>query len=328
MKFGIIGCGAVTEYGHLPALNSLDGAEVMALCDINRSRLEGLAGQYHVKNTFTGYKDLLGLEELDTVVVATRIESHYPIVLDALRAGKHVLCEKPIADTVKKGWIMVEESEKTNKVLAVNFELRFGEVEREIKRHLDAGSIGEPKVFRLSYVWSAHGAQAVRRDLFMKTGGGPIVNNGIHFFDMVRWITGKEFKEVKAEGSWVEENYDTPDYVLATVRLDDNSLAIIEQSCAYTHTSKEKDVLLEYNILGTDGSISYNYNTKKLRVFTRDNTIEKEMDWGKNFSGVYKEFMRCVGKGNTDDSMLGTGEDGVIALEAALKALETAKKKR
>lgn len=108
MKVGIIGCGTVSQYGHIPTLANMPGVELIALSDVNVERLEGLKQKYQVPHAFADYSELLALKGLDAVAVATPLHTHADIVCDAARAGLHVLCEKPLAHTVEDGERMIK----------------------------------------------------------------------------------------------------------------------------------------------------------------------------------------------------------------------------
>src|SRR3954468_6149780 len=97
MKIGIVGAGAIAQLAHLPVLAKMRGAELVAICDNDRLKARALADRFGVPDTFTDIEDLLELDQLDAVVVATPNHLHEPHVLSALAAKMHVLCERPLA---------------------------------------------------------------------------------------------------------------------------------------------------------------------------------------------------------------------------------------
>ena len=101
LKVGVIGCGSIAQHRHIPEYLWNNQVELVALCDINEERATEIAEKYQVQ-AFTDYKELLKMEELDAVSVCTPNYLHAPISIDALNAGKHVLCEKPMATSEAK----------------------------------------------------------------------------------------------------------------------------------------------------------------------------------------------------------------------------------
>src|SRR5512142_3566148 len=97
VKIGVVGAGAIAQTAHLPVLSKMRGAELVAVCDNDRPKARALADRFGVPDTFTDIEDLLELDELDAVVIATPNHLHEPHVLAALAAKRHVLCERPLA---------------------------------------------------------------------------------------------------------------------------------------------------------------------------------------------------------------------------------------
>src|SRR5689334_12205379 len=99
IRYGVIGCGAIGQRRHIPEIAANKNAVLAALCDINEGRVQEVAEKYKVEQTFTDYRDMLKSVELDAVVIGTPNYLHAPQAIDSLKAGKHVLVEKPMATT-------------------------------------------------------------------------------------------------------------------------------------------------------------------------------------------------------------------------------------
>ena len=327
IKFGVIGCGTVAGYGHIPAIASLKEAELFALADIDEERLKEVGAKYNVKHLFTEYRDLLKLQEIEAVTVATPLESHYPIVMEAAKYRKHVLCEKPISNDLREGQEMVEAMQKANRLLAINFELRLSDVAQEAKKELEKGSIGKPGIMRFIYLWSGPSwAGEERLDMLMEEGLGPIVDCGVHSFDLARWLGKSEFKEIQADGVYLQ-GYPNPDHVVASCKLENGIMVVIEQSWVYTHKSEEKRSDRRYDIIGDEGVITYitdHENINDFLVYTKNKTIKKEYKESKHFERLYGKFVESIKKGRLEED-IASGEDGLKATEAALLALQSAK---
>ncbi|HOB22563.1 MAG: Gfo/Idh/MocA family oxidoreductase [Firmicutes bacterium] len=325
VKIGLVGAGTVAEFGHLPALCLLPEVEVVAVADIDRERAKTIAQRFKVPKVYGSFQELLNEPCLDAVVVATPVETHYEIVMAAAEKKLHVLCEKPIAATVGQGIEMMEVMERQGLVLGVNFLLRFSEPLLTMKKWVDAGRIGKASVLRLIFNSPGPGWREQKRlDSLMTRGGGPIFDCGVHYFDLARWFTGSEFAEIQAKGVHLQ-GYSNPDHVICSCRLRDGTLVLIEESWIYTLSCAQTKRYRCYEIIGSTGTISYNTDTEKLVLYSRDETvtlnIPREL---KAFAEVYRHFLAAV-KGKIAQNKLPTGWEGVKALEAAEIAQQSLK---
>lgn len=334
VRMGMIGCGTVACYGHLPALASLtDVIEFVAVSDLNEARLAELKDKYDLDAVYTDYRELLARGDIEAVGMAVPLPGHHQVVMDAAAAGKHVFGEKPIAPTVEQGTEMVEAMDRAGKLFAINFEMRNSEPHPEMKRLLDSGAIGELKVARFVGNWmGGRWAGDERYRMLISEGLGPIVDCGIHYFDLARWYTGSEYAEVSAQGTYVED-YPNPDHVIATCRMENGVLVLNENGWAYTHNTPAHGASLMYELIGTEGLISYHNaqcsiegedDRKELSVYTKGECYRKSITTpAKAFDKMYRLFAESIRKGGLIN--LPSGRDGVQALRAALEALRQAK---
>ena len=121
VKVGIIGCGGIANGKHMPSLSKIQNVQMVAFCDIVREKAEKAAADYGVEGAkvYTDYKELLKDKEIEVVHVCTPNRSHSFITVDALEAGKHVMCEKPMAKTYAEAKLMLEAAQRTGKKLTV-----------------------------------------------------------------------------------------------------------------------------------------------------------------------------------------------------------------
>jgi predicted dehydrogenase len=324
MRFGVIGCGTVSGYGHIPALAEHPTITLAALSDLDASRLQELGAKHGVDSLYTDYRELLAQEDIDAVTVATPVASHFEIAMAAIAAGKHVFCEKPITDTVERGWQLVKAAEEKQRLLAVNFELRADAGHRQLKKAIDAGEIGNVRFLRLIYNWwGPRWAGIERHRLLMTEGKGPIFDCGVHFFDLARWFSQGEYSQVMANGIFVEE-YPYPDHVVATCQLDNGALAVIDESWVFAHTvtSRERYHINRIDIEGDNGTAYLEHRPGgKLRLVVQspEGVRREDIDYKKAFPEMYNLFAASMSQGRLID--LASGTDGVRAIEAANAAL-------
>lgn len=333
VRFGIVGCGTVASYGHIPGICSVDDAELVAVSDLSQARLDEIRAKHGVTAGYTDYHELLARDDIEAVGIAVPIDMHYQVVMDAARAGKHVLCEKPIASTTQQGEEMVQAMQDAGKLFAINFEKRNTEPYVTMKRLLDEGKIGQLKVARFVGNWmGGRWAGPDRYKMLITVGMGPIVDCGIHDFDLARWYTGSEFASVTAAGAYIED-WPNPDNVTATCKMANDVFVHIETGWAYTHNTSAKEANLRTDLIGTDGLLSYvdwqtsiegHSTQREFSVYSKDGCYREAVKTqAKAFDLMYSLLAQSIRKGELID--LPSGRDGVQALTAALEALRQAK---
>ena len=190
VKIGIIGCGGIANGKHMPALKQLPNVEMVAFCDIIVERAEQAKIAYGTPDAkvYENYKDLLADESIEVIHVCTPNRSHSFITVDALDAGKHVMCEKPMAINSEEALKMIEAAKRNNKKLTIGYQSRYRADAQYLKAECEAGNLGE------IYYAKAH---AVRRravptwGVFLneyEQGGGPLIDIGTHALDVTLWI--------------------------------------------------------------------------------------------------------------------------------------------
>ena len=146
VRIGIIGCGGIANGKHMPSLKNVPEAEMVAFCDIIIERAEEAAKKYGVEGAkvYADYKELLKDETIDVVHVCTPNRSHSFITVDALYAGKHVMCEKPMAINATEAKKMVDAAKETGKMLTIGYQNRQRKDAIYLKKEADEGVFGDP----------------------------------------------------------------------------------------------------------------------------------------------------------------------------------------
>ena len=177
LKVGIVGCGGIANGKHLPSMKKNGNFEIVALCDLIVERAEKAREEYGTEDArvYTDYAEMLKEEkDIEAVYVLTPNSVHAPVSIAAMEAGKHVMCEKPMAKTYAEAKAMVETSERTGKILTIGYQSRYRGDSAYLKQACENGDLGE------IYYAKAH---AVRRravptwGVFLdaeKQGGGPL----------------------------------------------------------------------------------------------------------------------------------------------------------
>jgi len=189
LKYGIIGCGGIAQSKHLPSIKKIADVEIIALCDIIPAKAEKLNKELNdgKGKVFNDYRELLK-EDLDVVCVLTPNNSHCEITVSALNAGKHVMCEKPMAKNYEEAKAMLSAKDKSGKLLTIAYQNRYRADSFFLKAECENGTLGE--------IYYAE-ATAIRRravptwGVFLdeeKQGGGPLIDIGTHALDLTLFM--------------------------------------------------------------------------------------------------------------------------------------------
>ena len=250
VRIGIIGCGGIANNKHMPALHRLPDVELVAFCDIIVERAEKAAKEYGVEGAkvYEDYKELLKDETIDVVHVLTPNREHSFITVDALEAGKHVMCEKPMAINTEEAQKMLDAAKRTGKKLTIGYQNRYRPDSWYLKRACDNGDLGE------IYYAKAH---AIRRravptwGVFLneeEQGGGPLIDIGTHALDLTLWtmnnyepkmVVGSVYKKLgdqresgNAWGDWDPEEFTVEDSAFGYIVMKDGATIVLESAWA------------------------------------------------------------------------------------------------
>jgi predicted dehydrogenase len=331
-RIGLMGCGSVADFGHLPAILKTPGFELVALFD----PVPGRSQEYSEK--FGGIPctttDEFFSHSLDAVSICSPLPSHHDNVMLCSEHGVHVLCEKPIAENEDDAADMIAVMEDGGKGFFVGFVYRFSPVVRQLRDWMRSGEIGDAKHLRMIYMWNLHG-QWIQdaKGLWIESPawkgrmreGGPLIDCGVHQIDLIRWITGLEVRDYDAHGAWVS-NYESPDHILAFLQLEAGVTASVEVSFTYGHTAKEPLSWFSYEIIGTGGVARFDRNGYILETRNGQGVHSVPGTGEKDFDGMYRQFAEFIHTGRKGD--LASPQDAMVASEIAVGCTDRAIQKR
>ena len=253
VKIGIIGLGM--GRAHAEHYRDSPAAQVVALCDQNRERLERVpehvGGEVKEARLYTDIAELLADEEVQAVSVALPNALHAPITIQALEAGKHVLCEKPLAMNAAEAEEMVRTARRVGRTLMVHFNVRFNPTSRAVKQAIDAGALGE--IYYGRTVWHRKRGIPQLGGWFTQkqmSGGGALIDIGVHRLDLALWlmgyprpvsVTGVTYNLLgKRLADSQEKSFDVDDLAAAFIRFENGAALTLETSWA-SNTEKRED---------------------------------------------------------------------------------------
>ncbi len=334
IKVGIIGCGSIAKHRHLPEYFSNDHVEIVAVCDIVAERANELAEQYKA-TSYMNYEDLLENPDITAVSVCTPNFLHAEISVAALNAGKHVLCEKPMATSLEEAKEMIEAAGKNNKKLMIAHNQRFVQSHMKAKQLIEKGEIGKIYSFRTAFGhggpegWSADGKESWffrKNEAFI----GAMGDLGVHKTDLIRYILGEEIVEV---GAFVEtsakENADVDDTAVCMLKTESGIIGTLAASWSYVSKEDNSTVIYgEKAIIRLEDDPTYSlivqYKTGEVVKYELGG-IQTNEEGKQTESQVIKHFVNSI---INDTEPLVTGEEGMKSLQVVLAALESNETKR
>ena len=326
MKVAVIGCGTIANAAHIPSYMNNPEAEIKYFCDIIPERAEAAVEQYGCGTVITDYHDALNDPEIEAVSVCTPNNVHSVIAIDALKAGKHVLCEKPAARTYAEALEMQKAQHESGKVLNIGVVNRFNDSVNLIKKYIDSGKLGD--VHHVYVSFRAHRSIPGLGGAFTTkaiAGGGALIDWGVHYLDIVMYccgdptvhtVTGETFcklgkniKEYAYNYMWagppVEDGiYDVDDSVTALIRT---SGPVVTVNGAWAQNIGVNEQYIDF--IGDKAGIRLEYG-KDFTVYTAENgaLVEYKPDFQirDHFQNEIDAFVNCIKSGEKLPSHIDT----------------------
>lgn len=309
LRMGIIGTGGIAQ-AHLRALAKTDAIEMVAACDLVEEKVERTAERWGIPHTFTDYHELLEMDEIEAVTVSTWNMAHAQPTIDALRSGRPVLCEKPMAALLKDAAAMTAAAHETGQMLMIAVRPRYDRSRLAAKAIVDAGTIGD--IYYAEAV-ACRRCGVPRRESFLKkeTGGiGTIADIGVYALDAVLHLMGHP-TPVSVSGvannllgtqcepamgcwEWDPQELEVEDFGVGVVRFENGALLTFKTSWMMHMDNLGGNVLL-----GTKGGLRMNPLTVYRHEFglLTDTTPQLPQDDQDTFLDEYLGFAEAVREG-------------------------------
>jgi myo-inositol 2-dehydrogenase / D-chiro-inositol 1-dehydrogenase len=332
---GVIGAGFVADL-HLTAFHEVGDARVVAIAAPSERRL-ALARQHGIAETYASYHDLLARPDVDVVTLAMPNDLHARICIDAARSGKHVICEKPLAMTLKQADAMIEACRENGVLLMYAEQLCFAPKYVRAKTLVDEGAIG--RLFLMKQSEKHFGPHSPWFWDVERSGGGVVLDMGCHAFQFFRWVAGdRRVASVQATMATLVHADKTAgeDHAFVILTFDDGTLAQCETSWAKRGGMDDRaelygsdglvvaDLLMGSSLL-TYSERGYGYAVEKATLTSGWSFAMFEEAWNYGFPQEMAHFIDSVRSGRKP---LVTGEDGRAVLEIVYTAYASAGQQR
>ena len=335
LKVAVIGNGGISRV-HLRGYSLNPDVEIYALCDINEERLNRRGDEYHVDpaRRFTDVNEMLAAcPEIEAVSVCTWNAAHAQCAIAALNAGKHVLCEKPMAMTVEEAEAMQAAAEKNNRLLMIGFVRRFGNDCAIMKDFIDNGYFGDIYYAKATYL-RRKGCPGGWFGDKARSGGGPLIDLGVHIIDLCRYLMGNpkpvsvygatfnklgNRSNIKSKAGYIsqtrenEDIFNVEDLATAMIRFDNGSVLQIEASFSL-NIEKDEGVL---QFFGTKAGAKLD---PELTIYSEMNdymtNVKLANSTALSFDGLFENeinhFVECV---RTGKPCRNPAQDGVTLMK-------------
>ncbi|MEJ7842874.1 MAG: Gfo/Idh/MocA family oxidoreductase [Rubrobacter sp.] len=331
LRVGVVGLGYAGEQ-HLKNFVKMPNVEAVALAGLEEGRLRELGGLYGVRNLYKSWEELVARDDLDVVSIGAPNHLHAPIAIAALRGGKHVLCEKPLARTGAEAEGIVRAAMEADRAVHIAFTQRERGDVQALKRHVDEGNLG--RIYHAKATWMRRNGIPGMGGWFTSkemAGGGPLIDLGVHMIDMALYLMGEPKVETVSCATYAElgprgrggradfglmqgdSPYEVEDLATAFIRLSGGATLNLEAGWAvYRESSDDFGVTL----YGTDGGAEMkvkNYETRDtVRIYTDvagvPAVVLPEIEPREGHLAVVRRFVETIRSGDWAGQF---GEDGL-----------------
>ena len=341
MKIAVIGCGKIANDAHLGPLSVMDDVEIKYAVDLIYDRAKAAQKKIGAAQAITDYRIALEDSEVETVFVLTPNYSHYTVTMDALKAGKHVFCEKPITNNYALSKEMADEAKKQNRVLNIGVCNRYNKSVELIKEYVEKGKLGELYHIYCSFrsfrsIPGLGGAFTSKE----KSGGGVLIDWGIHFLDLILYITGVKIRTVSANAynklgrdirSYVYTDMwagppvldgicDVDDMITGFIRTSGPSISF---NGAWAQNIDEREMFVDF--MGDKGGVRFNYG-KDFTFYTAEDGLLISVKPEYNIPDMYERedlrFIEAVRKGIKTRSHIDEVLESARLLDAIYESAE------
>jgi glucose-fructose oxidoreductase len=322
IRYAVVGLGWIAQEVVLPGFKGAKHSELAALVTDDPEKAQELSEKYEIAKVvdYDGYDSLLRSGEIDAVYIALPNNLHKDFTVRAAAAGVHVLCEKPMADTVSECQDMIQACQQNNVKLMIAYRLHFEPANLDAVERLQSGDLGEPRIFN-----SVFSQQVPEGNVRLKKalGGGPLMDMGVYPINAARYLFRAEPEEVTGIGanSGDPRFSEVHEMATAVMRFSSDRLAVFTCNMGATNTDS-------YQVVGTKGKLElkpgFDYHEKKTLTVTIGGK-EKETTFGTTdqFGGETDYFSLCLLENREPEPSGYEGMADIRIVEALLKSMRS-----
>lgn len=341
ISIGMIGAGNIANT-HLKEMEKNENIEVYAITDAVLTGAERLASEYGIPQIYRDSEQLLADDRIDAVVIAVPNKYHAPLAIAAMKHGKHVLLEKPMAIDVQDAKEIVRVQRETGTVVMIPHQMRWESLSLQVKELVEQGILG--RIYNAKTGWYRRkgipgwGTWFTQKE---ESGGGPLIDIGVHVLDLALHLMGNpkpvsvygsayaEFgPRQKGIGTWGKPNFDgifnVEDIATALIKMEDGSTLSLEVSWA-VHMDTSSSLFID--LMGEEAGISIRGKKGMLLFEEADRAIGQEMILPVEDAGarvrLHRHFIECIREGKEPLTSVKTGLTNMMVLDAIYESSRT-----
>ncbi|MCK0471857.1 Gfo/Idh/MocA family protein [Halalkalibacter sp. APA_J-10(15)] len=342
LTLGVIGAGNIGNV-HLRVFDRLkQEVELKAITDVFLPMAQSRAEEYGIESVYETAEELIADEDLDAIIVAVPNKYHASLAIQALKAGKHVMLEKPMAINERDAKEILLTQRQTGKVVMIPHQMRWESIALQVKDQINRGELGS--IYHAKAGWFRRkgipgwGTWFTQKN---ESGGGPLIDIGVHLLDLSLYLMGNPkpisvFGSTYAEfgprkkgiGTWGKPNwdgtYDVEDLASAFIKMEDGSTLTLDVSWA-VHMDTDSQPFV--HVLGSEGGASIRGNKGKFLTERFDETIDVDLEAAEEEEGerlrLSQHFLECIREGKEPISNALTGYTNNLILSAIYESSQT-----
>jgi len=337
LKWGIIGAGGIADRRTLPGMMLADNAELIAVMEINMELAEKIRSKYNAKKAYDNVDAILADPEIEAVYIASPVLCHKEQAIKAAKAKKHILIEKPLAFNIEDGEEVLKVCRENNVKIAAGFMMRFHSFHQKMKEIVQSGGIGEVVSCRGQLTCWYPETEGAWRQKYALSGGGAMMDMGIHCIDLIQYITGCKAKKVTGFSGNKTFKYEVEDSASLVMELDNGAYAYVDSNFNIPDAAAR----CRLEIYGTKGSLLAEgtigqVEGGKVETFFSDDSLgynaiqnrgnESASELKSDFGNMYTKEIVSFGKSILNNKPLEVPADDAVQAQKIVQALYEASK--
>ncbi len=327
VRVGVVGCGVVAGYGHIPAINRCEEAELAGFVDPNPERRQAEADKYG-KPCFASFEEMAAAVDLDAVSIPTQPNIKLDMIRIAAAHGLHAFCEKPLTDTVAQAEELMKLMDGAGLFVGMAFVYRGKKTVQRMMQLVREGAIGTLRAVHIENMWDYHGLRDAadrgnRRHRALQNLG--TLDCGVHDLDLARYMSGGEYTTVHAVGTIVENANEYPDHIVMNARMSNGVIVSVEESAVWGYTAADRPIYPQsYRMVGEDGVLSVGFGdwnkshqAATLYVVSGKKQWTEQVSADKAWDDTYRQFFQTILGEPDGHRFVADGHDALVNMRVA-----------
>jgi predicted dehydrogenase len=331
VRIGVVGCGVVASYGHIPAISRLPEAQIVGFADPDKARREAESAKYGAP-AFASFAEMAKAVEMDAVSIPTHPNIKLDMIRIAAAHGLHAFCEKPLTDTIEQAEEIVRLMDGAGLFVGMAFVYRGKQTVQRMMQLVRDGAIGRLRAGHIENMWDYHGLRDAtergnRRHRALENLG--TLDCGVHDLDLARYMSGGNYGPIEAIGSIVEKANRYPDHIIMHSRMGNGVLVSVEESAVWGYTAAQRPAYEQsYRMVGENGVLSVGFGdwgsshqATLLRVVSGEKQWTEELTSDKAWDETYRQFFLTILGRTPPHRFIADGHDALLNMRAAREVI-------